>query len=205
MDIPARAKAYADADFADVNDAFVERLIELADESKMLRVLDLGTGPGDIPLLIGKFRPAWDIVAVDGSTTMLEHAKRSVGPETHLVRADAQRTPFAKNAFDIVYSTSMLHHLADPASFWLELGRVAKPAALIFVRDLLRPEGEETAREIVETYSGDEHAYLKEDFYCSLLAAYTLEEVTQQLHAAGFEDFIVEQVTDRHLDVIYRL
>jgi len=46
MDLPEEAEAYARADFSAVNQAFVERVLELAGERVAAIVVDLGTGPG---------------------------------------------------------------------------------------------------------------------------------------------------------------
>ena len=62
MDDGAEAEAYAHADFADVNRAFVERLLDLTDEHKKARALELGVGPGDITVRIAPARPGWHIV-----------------------------------------------------------------------------------------------------------------------------------------------
>jgi len=45
MDLPHEAKAYAEADFSDVNTAFVDHLLELTGPLEKGLVLDLGTGP----------------------------------------------------------------------------------------------------------------------------------------------------------------
>ena len=50
MDDKAEAEAYARADFAEVNDAFVDRLLELAGPRETAAAVDLGTGPADIPI-----------------------------------------------------------------------------------------------------------------------------------------------------------
>ena len=52
-------------------------------------------------------------------------------------------------------------------------------------RDLSRPKTPRRARQIVETYSGEESDLLKKLFYDSLLAAYTPDEVRGQLAAAN--------------------
>jgi len=57
MDIPREAEAYALADFAEVNEAFVARLHELAGTRGNLLAADLGTGPGGIPLRLLRVRP----------------------------------------------------------------------------------------------------------------------------------------------------
>ncbi len=209
MDVPERAQAYADADFSEVNTSFVERLLELAGDLSQARVLDLGTGPGDIPLRIAPRRPGWRIVGLDASMPMLrlgQAARRDVStaPAHQSVLADAKRTPFADDTFDIIFSNSLLHHLDDPVAFWKEAARVAKPGALLFVRDLLRPDSPEAAHDLVETYAPKEHPLLKEDFYNSLLAAYTIAEVQDQIQIEGIQAEKVTRCGDRHFDVHFQ-
>ncbi len=209
MDIPERAQAYADADFSEVNTAFVDRLLELAGNLDAARVLDLGTGPGDIPFCIAQSRPGCRIAGLDASMPMLrlgQATRRRVStlPAVQFVLADAKRTPFADETFDLIFSNSILHHVDNPVAFWKEAARVAKPAALLFVRDLLRPDSTEAAHDLVETYAPDEHPLLKEDFFNSLLAAYTIEEVRDQIQMKAIQAPSVTRSSDRHFDVLIR-
>ncbi|PIV81546.1 SAM-dependent methyltransferase, partial [bacterium CG17_big_fil_post_rev_8_21_14_2_50_64_8] len=50
MDDPKRAEAYAEADFSEVNQAFVDNFLSAFPECKGKRILDLGCGPADIPI-----------------------------------------------------------------------------------------------------------------------------------------------------------
>ena len=50
MDDAAQARAYASADFADVNQGFVDRFRARFADFTSGRVIDLGCGPADIPL-----------------------------------------------------------------------------------------------------------------------------------------------------------
>lgn len=200
MDIPERAEAYAQADFRDVNAAFVERVLELAPDGGSLDILDLGTGPGDNAIALGKQRSAWRVHGIDASMPMLRLAKEHL-PNVCLIRGDATRLPHADASIDGVVSNSLLHHLPDPALWWSEIARVLKPGGFVLVRDLLRPDSEAEARAIVETYSADEHPFLKEDFYHSLLAAFSLEEIRSMLDVSPMPHLRVEQVSDRHVDV----
>jgi hypothetical protein len=58
---------------------------------------------------------------------------------------------------------------------------------------------------IVEQYSSREPEVLKRDFFNSLCAAFTPDEVRGQLAAAGLEVLRVQTVSDRHLTVSGRL
>lgn len=210
MDIAEEADAYVQADFADVNAAFVTRLMHFVGTQTGARCLDLGTGPGDIPIRIVRYGLRWHVIAADISAPMLAHAQRAIRAAgytwaVHLVQLDAKGTPFPSGAFDIVFSNSILHHVTDTDIFWSELKRVGKPGAFVLVRDLARPASIEDASAIVEVHARAESALLQEEFYRSLLAAYTPDEVRTQLDHAGLHGLRVEMVTDRHLDIFGRL
>jgi ubiquinone/menaquinone biosynthesis C-methylase UbiE len=206
MDVGAEADAYAQADFAEVNAAFVERLIDYVGMRDGLLCLDLGTGPGDIPIRVIRYGVRWHVVAGDVSAPMLKHAARAVhaaglGWAIRLTRMDGKAAPFPARTFEVVFSNSILHHVEDPDRFWREVKRVAKPGAKALLRDLARPETPEEAAAIVRRYSAAESALLQEEFYRSLLAAFTPDEVRAQLARAGLGSLHVEMVSDRHLDV----
>jgi ubiquinone/menaquinone biosynthesis C-methylase UbiE len=210
MDDPAEALAYAEADFAEVNQAFAERLCEVAGPVDGLAAVDLGTGPADIPVRILRLRPGWRITCIDASPAMLEHAREVVGAagmadRVSLVLADAKQTGLPGGAFDVVFSNSILHHLMDTDAFWEETKRLGRPGALVFLRDLARPASAEEATAIVDRHAGEESGLLKEEFHRSLLSAFTVEEIQTQLARAGLEQLTVRMVTDRHLDVFGRL
>ena len=206
MDDGEEAAAYAAADFSEVNAAFVERLLELSAGMDPAEALDLGTGPADIPLRVASRRPAWRITGADASEAMLAIARANVAAAALndrivLVQADAKDLALPAGAFDVVFSNSILHHITDTQALWREVRRVAKPGALLFFRDLARPDSAAAARAIVDAYAGGESALLQQEYYRSLLSAYTVEEVRAQLARAGLHAVTVAMATDRHLDV----
>lgn len=208
MDDPVEAGAYAETDFSDVNAAFVARLLELAGPAQSARVLDLGSGPGDIPIRLASARPKWQVIGLDASAAMLGYARRAGAAApgcTGWVLADAKQCPFAAGKFDIVCSNSILHHVSDTASLWAEIARLAKPGALVFLRDLFRPDTPEAARRLVQRYAAEASALLQEEFYRSFLAAYTPQEIAGQLRDARLRTLTVAPVTDRHVDVWGRI
>lgn len=203
MDTPERAEAYAHTDFSAVNAAFVEKLLALTDRSREYHALDLGTGPGDIPVRVRQVRPDWPIAAVDASLPMLKLARAAAGAKSSplFALADAKLLPFVDQSFDLLFSNSLLHHLPDPLPFWCEVRRLAKPGAVIFVRDLFRPSTPGDAQRLVNTYAAGEHPLLREDFYNSFLAAFTPGEIRDQLVACGLSRLDITEVTDRHVDI----
>lgn len=143
------------------------------------------------------------MTAVDASPAMLALARQAVGDaglddRVTLVEARLPGLPLAARSFDAAISNSLVHHLPEPINFWKELSRLAAPGAYIHVMDLIRPESPERAGRIVEAAASMEHPLLKEDFYNSLLAAFTIEEVAEQVAAAGLGTLWPVQSSDRH-------
>jgi ubiquinone/menaquinone biosynthesis C-methylase UbiE len=208
MDGEAEAAAYARADFSDSNQAYVADVVK-SFPAHLAQVVDLGCGPGDIDIRLSRASPASRIVGVDGSRAMLaiaHQALRSAGLEEK-VSFLAQRLPgvaLPDGSFDLVLSKDMLHHLPDPQVLWSEVRRLGRPGAAVCVMDLCRPATPTAAHEIVERVSGAEHPLLKTDFYNSLCAAFTADEVRAQLSVAKLP-LAVSQLTERHLCVKGRL
>jgi ubiquinone/menaquinone biosynthesis C-methylase UbiE len=210
MDDKAEAEAYARADFAEVNEAFVDRLLELAGPRETAAAVDLGTGPADIPIRLLRRRPGWKVKAVDASRPMIDLARRAVeragfSDSIEIVLADAKDTGLPAGSAEVVFSNSILHHVSDPAAFWVEVRRLAARGALVFLRDLARPPTDGAAGAIVQMHAGCESPMLQEEYYRSLVASYTPREVEAQLADAGLQGLQVEMSTDRHLDVFGRL
>jgi ubiquinone/menaquinone biosynthesis C-methylase UbiE len=202
MEDPDQVKAYAEADFAVPHQQFVDRLREfIADPDFDGIALDLGCGPGDISLRFAKAFPFSRIDAVDGSRAMLDYAATYTASVQDRIRLIHGRLPFAvlpEAFYEIVFSNSLLHHLPDPQVLWQTIKQAARPGGRIAVMDLFRPASREAATALVKTYAADEPEILQRDFYHSLLAAFTPEEVRSQIHKAGL-DLNIEQISDRHI------
>jgi len=148
MDGAEEATSYASAAarryLSRIDDSFVDHFFRLGVRSG--RVLDVGTGPGVIPIKIGRLSTAFEIVGVDLSPAMLELARENLSREQSdlAVRfeiGDAAHLDFAADSFDVVISNSLLHHLDDPGPALDEMARVAKPDGPILIRDIRRPPG----------------------------------------------------------------
>ena len=195
----AQVRAYADADFEVPHSHFMKLLqARLDDLPKSGLALDLGCGSGDISRRFAAAFPDWRLDAIDGSATMLA-AARAMTPDTTPIRYAEIRLPASPPArYDMIFSNSLLHHLADPSVLWSTIRDWANHGCRVFVMDLLRPTDRETAELLVEQYAADEPCVLKNDFLHSLLAAYEVVEIAGQLREAELT-LQVEVVSDRHV------
>ena len=143
------------------------------------------------------------ITAVDGSPAMIQLAQQAIDEcglsmTISVLQGYVPGLPLPVGHFDAVLSKDFLHHLPDPMSLWREIRRLIKPGGFICVMDLRRPDSSQAAHEIVEAVTADEAEVLRIDFYNSLLAAYTPEEIREQLKAAAL-NLDVTLSGDRHM------
>lgn len=202
MDAPAQARAYAEADFSEPNELFVDRFLKLIGEPATASVIDLGCGPGDICIRLAQARSGWRLVGLDAGPNMLALAEQAVAvagldSAIELILAHLPHE-IPSGHFDAVVSNSLLHHLPDARSLWDSVRELAEPGCFVQIMDLSRPDSAETAARIVQTYADDAPEVLRQDFHNSLCAAYTPEEVVEQIEAAGMKGLSVTRPTDRH-------
>ena len=205
MDDEAQCEAYAAADFAASNQAFVDRLLG-AFPALAGRVLDIGCGPADIPRRLLFARPGLQVTAVDASGPMLALGRAALAADgvegrATLVEARLPAPGIPGAPFDAVLSNSLLHHLPDPAVLWSEVRRLGRPGAPVFVADLRRPGTDAEVRRLVATYAAGDPEVLRRDFEASLRAAFTVDEVRAQVAGTGLT---VEPIGDRYLQVTGR-
>lgn len=124
-----------------LNRPFVNMVAQL--DLEHARVLDIGTGPGWIPIELAQRKPGWEVWGLDASATMLEQARdhaATAGVEDRLrfVQGSATDLPFPAGHFDLVISHFTLHHLERPESMFNEVARVVRPGGQILIKDLRR-------------------------------------------------------------------
>ena len=208
MDGAEQARAYAEADFSEPNSRFLELLGQLVPgRLEGSRVLDLGCGPGDIPIRLLTAHPSATCDAVDGAPAMLEHARAAlarlpgIADRCRLLCHTLPCPELPAAHYDLILSNSLLHHLHDPRVLWDTVKETARPGAAVLVMDLMRPASAGWAEALVETYAAAAPPVLKNDFRNSLFAAFEPAEVAEQLREAGLDALEVRVVSDRHLAV----
>lgn len=204
MSSAEEAGEYDEMDFSATDQLFAERAAQLVRGAcaPVNLIADLGSGNAKIPLAMCPLLPgATRVCAVEMSPEMLAVAARNRardGVTLHLVVADAKRVPFADQSVGMVTSNSLVHHIPDPRTVFLEIARVTRPGAPILIRDLVRPETQGALNLLLEAHAARWSPLQRTLFSDSLHAALTLKEVKQMLDECGLRDVKVEQVTDRH-------
>ena len=211
MDDDEQAQAYAEADFEDAHDRFVEHFERVFGNEDIGRtVLDLGCGPGSISIRFARSHPASVVHGVDGSMAMLRYGQEllsrspDVGERVRLMHGMLPGASLPHDKYDSVISNSLLHHLPDPLVLWNAVCDYAVHGAPVFVMDLFRPATVDRAKELVAMHAAGEPEVLRRDFFNSLLAAFELDEIDKQLKDSGLDMFSVEQISDRHMIVTGR-
>ena len=138
------ASAAALAYLGKIDDSFVDHFYQLGTSAG--RVLDVGTGPGVIPIKIARRSSDLEVVGIDLSEAMLDLARNSLKDESSDLTVsfeigNASHLEYDDTSFDAVISNSVLHHLEDPVPALNEMARVVKPGGAVLIRDIRRPPG----------------------------------------------------------------
>lgn len=103
-------------------------------------ILDLGTGPGYLPVEIVKRSPSINVIGVDLSRKLIEiarsnAAKAGLTDRLTFKAGNAGRLEFSDSSFDMVISTGMLHSLKEPVVVLQEIHRVLKAGQEAWIFD----------------------------------------------------------------------
>ena len=165
------------------------------------RLLDIGTGTGDLALELSRQAPGHGVVGVDLSGRMLAvAADKCAARGEHrigLVRADGLRLPFADRSFAGAATAFTLRNVADVPGALAEVRRVLRPGAPFACLEITRPGGgalgalftlyfHQVVPRLAGVISGrpDAYRYLPR----SVDRFLTGDELLGVMRAAGFED-----------------
>jgi ubiquinone/menaquinone biosynthesis C-methylase UbiE len=164
-------------------------------------LLDLGTGPGYLPVELVKRSPKVRIIGVDLSRPLIRMAKANAlragyASRVHFEVGNAAHLRFDKETFDGVISTGMLHVLRDPVSVLRECWRVLKPGQEAWIYDPARVCSQVDRGEWRASFSSFERIM---DRFLPLFArlnpphAYTRKQVEEWIALAPFRQYRIEE------------
>lgn len=208
--VPPAAEACAYEGLVDrygwfLNDPLLRELMGVRRER--CRALDLGTGPGWIPVELARRRPNWELWTVDASAEAVAQARTraaqaGVAGRLHVLHGRVEGLPFEAGSFDLVFSNYTLHHLEHPALLFDEAARVLRSGGQVVVRDLLRPPRwiqaavPAVARHLLR-YRKIQATLLRESLGSSL----TIDEVRQEIRRSRLTGARVRQAGALHFVV----
>ena len=113
---------------------------EIVSRLKSGVILDLGTGPGYLPIEIVKRAPSIKVDGIDLTRGLIKIAKRNavqagVADKLHFEVGNAAKLRFVDSSYDMVISSGMLHTLKNPIKVLRECYRVLKPGGEAWIYD----------------------------------------------------------------------
>lgn len=153
------------------------------------RVLDIGTGSADLPLMLAagpQEGASPTVVATDRHPQILGEAARrtTTSPGIRLAAADALALPFASRSFDVVLFSLVLHHLSDERAVQA-LREAARVAPLIIVNELHRTHRNYAGALLLSRTLWRGNPLTSHDGPLSVLRAYRPDELRRLAEAAG--------------------
>lgn len=119
------------------------RLLERAGIITGMRVLDVGSGAGDVALLAAELvGPTGTVVGIERNLSGVEHARARAHAagmtQVQFVEGDLTNLEFAGN-FDAVVGRLVLQHLPDPAAVLRQLVRLLRPGGIVAFQEIAIP------------------------------------------------------------------
>ena len=165
-------------------DQVLDKVVEMASLTPGNRVLDIGTGTGNLTLRCLAYDV--EVIGLDPSELMLSRAREKVGgtPLVEFTRVDEPflHIPYPDSTFDAVLSTYAYHHIPHRLrrDSVQEMVRVLKPGGRWVLGDLVfeNEQAEKTAL--------SEYRWLEEEYFarigdlCAVFAELGLELQAQQ-------------------------
>jgi ubiquinone/menaquinone biosynthesis C-methylase UbiE len=168
-------------------------------------ILDLGTGPGYLPIEIVKRAPDINIVGIDLSRKLIQMAqanasKAGLSKQLSFEIGNAGRLRFENDAFDMVISTGMLHSLKDPIGVLQEIYRVLKKGRQAWIYDPAKVASQINKEKWKASLSARERFFLwlfsVLNLFNPITAAYRREQVIDMIAATAFKKYWIEEKKD---------
>jgi ubiquinone/menaquinone biosynthesis C-methylase UbiE len=163
-------------------------------------ILDIGTGPGYLPIEIAKRSATVRIIGIDLSRKLLDMArsnaaKAGLSDRLTFQPGDAGCIDFEDASFDMVISTGMLHSLKDPVKVMQEMYRVLKAGGEAWIFDPARVSN------AVDRDKWKASLNLRERFFLKLfqlsglhkpIKTYSREEALSLIEQTDFKDYRID-------------
>jgi ubiquinone/menaquinone biosynthesis C-methylase UbiE len=166
--------------------------------------LDVGTGPGYLPIAIAQRSSAIRVVGVDLSRPLIRMARMNAAREGLSDRltfevGNAARLRFADESFDMVISTGVFHSLKAPVVVLREVRRVLREGGQAIICDPARVGSRVDRKGWWGSMTFREKMVLKLFQWLGLhrpIETFSREQAVRMLRQAGFSRFQVDKEGD---------
>ena len=136
-----------------------------------LVVADLGCGTGQLTETVAPY--VRKVIAVDGSTEMLDAARHRLGAARNvdLRQGELENLPISTGELDVAMLSLVLHYSPSPGRALAEVGRVVRPGGRLLVVDMLPHERQEYQQQMGHVWLG-----------------FSEKQITKFLEGAGFDE-----------------
>jgi ubiquinone/menaquinone biosynthesis C-methylase UbiE len=173
-------------------------------------ILDLGTGPGYLPIEIARRAPDINIIGVDLSRSLVRIAQTNAAETnfSHQLQfevGNAARLHFDNASFDMVISTGMLHSLKNPVAVLNEIHRVLKKGGETWIYDPANIAACIDARKWKASLNTRERVFLWFFRLIGLhkpITTYTREQVVPMIEATDFKSI---EIDERQIEIRIKL
>lgn len=164
------------------------------------KILDVGTGPGYLPIEIAKLIPSVEVIGIDISSDMVKIARKNaekakLSDRVKFIAGDANKMLFENSLFELVISTGSLHHWKQPLRVLNEIYRVLKNRGEAWIYDLRRDVVEEVVTRKLREYG---YGRIKSLILYNIIKTHssiTLQEVLNILEdtESRFKEYNIEE------------
>ena len=198
------ASAYAKATRMAIDSYYRQVAKKIVDHLKSGTILDLGTGPGYLPIEIVKKSSQIQIIGIDLSRRLIQMARANaltagLADRLNFQLGNAAALDFEDSFFDMVISTGMLHSIKEPVKVLQEIHRVLKAGREAWIFDPAR------VTSAVDRKKWKASLNLRERFFLQLfqlfglhkpIKVYTREQAMALIEKTDFKNYRIDAQDD---------
>jgi ubiquinone/menaquinone biosynthesis C-methylase UbiE len=140
-----------------MQDFYREVTGEIASKVPSGRILDIGTGPGYIPIEVARASQNVEVKAIDISSAMVMIARQKaedagLSQRVQFEYGSAEHIPYGDGYFNLVVSTLSFHHWANRVECLKEMHRVLKVGGEAWIYELRKDTTPEAKKQLKDRY-----------------------------------------------------
>lgn len=156
-------------------------------------IIDIGTGTGQLPVMLARVNPEYRIIGVDLSEACLCKGRQSakdagVSDRVRFIKVDLEAGNADLPAADLVVSTCSLHHWRHPDRMLRAISNLLKPSGEIWIMDDFGEASNDARKNWIERVENAAHAgrlFQTVFRFESKYLAYSKSEFENICHRAG--------------------